>query len=178
MTTKEQERKALAQIRKIVDGLGEGSYIGTAFEGCFEIADSNIENDFGWSMQQRAESAEKKAAAWLERAAELEKANRELQKKLAEEEKRSAWCAEEMNKFKRRMIYPSLYAAITEHYKERIEICQGNMAQAAEIMVDADPRDIAFSSAVNQYKKHRAELETAKQVISELDRLCVSCDEQ
>ena len=61
MTTKEQDRKALERIRKIVAELGEGSYIGMAFEGCFEIAAENIENDFGCSMKQRAESAEKKA---------------------------------------------------------------------------------------------------------------------
>lgn len=59
MTTKDQERKALAQIRKIVEGLGEESYIGIAFEGCFEIAEENIENDFACSMKQRAEKAEK-----------------------------------------------------------------------------------------------------------------------
>ena len=63
MTTKEQERKALEQIRKIVAGLGKDSYIGTAFEGCFEIAEENIENDFGCSMKQRAESAEREATA-------------------------------------------------------------------------------------------------------------------
>lgn len=55
MTTKEQERKALAQIRKIVEGLGADSYVATAFEGCFEIAESNIENDWACSMKQRAE---------------------------------------------------------------------------------------------------------------------------
>lgn len=59
MTTKEQERKALEQIKKIVAELGEDSYIGTAFEGCFEVAEENIENDFACSMKQRAESAEK-----------------------------------------------------------------------------------------------------------------------
>ena len=63
MTTKEQERKALEQIRKIVAGLGEDSYIAMAFEGCFEIASENIENDFGCSMKDRAETAEKKLAA-------------------------------------------------------------------------------------------------------------------
>lgn len=62
MTTKEQERKALAQIRKIVEGLGADSYVATAFEGCFEIAESNIENDWACSMKQRAESAEKKVS--------------------------------------------------------------------------------------------------------------------
>lgn len=59
MTTKAQELKALEQIRKIVEGLGEDSYIGTAFEGCFEIAQQNIENDFACSMKQKVESLEK-----------------------------------------------------------------------------------------------------------------------
>lgn len=59
MTTKEQERKALEKIRKIVEELGEDSYVGTAFEGCFEIAEENIDNDFACSMKQRAEAAEK-----------------------------------------------------------------------------------------------------------------------
>lgn len=69
MTTKEQERKALEQIKKIVAGLGENSYIGTALEGCLEIASENIENDWACSMKQRAESAEKKAE---ERTATIE----------------------------------------------------------------------------------------------------------
>ena len=59
MTTKDQERKALEQIRKIVESLGDDSYIGTAFEGCFEIAEENINNDFACSMKERAEAAEK-----------------------------------------------------------------------------------------------------------------------
>jgi chromosome segregation ATPase len=46
MTSKDQERKALEQIRKIVAALGEESYIGKAFEGCLEIASDNIDNNF------------------------------------------------------------------------------------------------------------------------------------
>lgn len=59
IATKEQERKALEKIREIVDGLGENSYIGTAFEGCFEIAEENIEYDFADSMEQRLEGAKR-----------------------------------------------------------------------------------------------------------------------
>lgn len=51
MTTKEQERKALARIRKIVAELGEDSYIATAFDGTWELAESNIENDFANSTK-------------------------------------------------------------------------------------------------------------------------------
>lgn len=57
MTTKEQERKALEQIKKIIDGLGADSYISMAFDGCVEDAEMNIENDFGCSMKQRYEKA-------------------------------------------------------------------------------------------------------------------------
>lgn len=58
ISTKEQERKALEKIKTIVDGLGENSYIATAFAGCFEIAEQNIEYDFADSLQERLKIAE------------------------------------------------------------------------------------------------------------------------
>lgn len=58
MATKAQEREALEKIRKIVEGLGENSYISMAFEGCFDDAEENIENDFGLSMNGRWQDAE------------------------------------------------------------------------------------------------------------------------
>lgn len=36
MTTKDQERQAITEIRRIVEGLGENSYVGTAMEGVKE----------------------------------------------------------------------------------------------------------------------------------------------
>lgn len=55
MATKAQERAALEKIRKIVDGLGEDSYIGHAMDGVFEDAEQNIENDFWNSYRDRYE---------------------------------------------------------------------------------------------------------------------------
>lgn len=69
--SKAQERKALEQIKNIVLGLGEDSYIGTAFEGCFEIAEENIENDWACSMLDRAESAERNIEAARKKYEEL-----------------------------------------------------------------------------------------------------------
>lgn len=51
MTTKQQERDALEKVRKIVASLGENSYIGTAFDGCFDLAEQNIEYDAAFSMK-------------------------------------------------------------------------------------------------------------------------------
>lgn len=62
MTMKEQELKALEQIKNIVASLGEDSYIGTAFEGCFEIAEANINNDWACSMQQNVQARDKQIA--------------------------------------------------------------------------------------------------------------------
>lgn len=55
MPTKAEERKALAQIRAIVDALGEDSYIGIALEGCLDDAEMNIENDIQRLEQKIAE---------------------------------------------------------------------------------------------------------------------------
>lgn len=60
MATKEQERKALAKIQKIVDELGEESYIGTAFVGCWRIAEDNIENDWWCSLNDELATAQRK----------------------------------------------------------------------------------------------------------------------
>lgn len=57
--TKQQERDTLEKIRKMVEQLGPDSYLATAFEGCFDLAAENIDNDWACSMADRARSAEK-----------------------------------------------------------------------------------------------------------------------
>ena len=79
--SKEEERKALDKIKKIVDELGENSYIGAAFDGCFEIAEDNIGNDFCCSMKQRTEAAEKRESESQRKIALLEDKLKKLEKK-------------------------------------------------------------------------------------------------
>lgn len=89
MATKEQERKALEKIRNIVAELGEGSYIATAFEGCFDIAEENIDNDFACSMKSRVDALKKENAhlkdslnALHSTIDDLNKENKELKRKV------------------------------------------------------------------------------------------------
>ena len=84
MTTKAEERKALDQIRNIVAGLGEDSYVGTAFEGVFEIAEENIDNDFACSLKERYACVARQLDAERNRCESLEKINHEMNKKMAE----------------------------------------------------------------------------------------------
>ena len=60
MMTKAEELKALAKIKKILDEAGENSYIGMAFAGCVQIAESNIEYDFGENPQETIKNLERK----------------------------------------------------------------------------------------------------------------------
>jgi hypothetical protein len=85
--TKQQEREALDKIRKIVEQLGPDSYLATTFEGCFDLAAENIDNDWACSMADRARRAEKRAEEAEEKRIEAELGYNRLVDKLAEAEK-------------------------------------------------------------------------------------------
>ena len=61
IASKDQERKVLEQITKLINSLGEDSYCGCAFAGCVEMAKDNIENDFCNSWQDKCDVKDKQA---------------------------------------------------------------------------------------------------------------------
>ena len=80
MVSKKEELKALSDIKKIVETLGLDSYVGVAFEGCFEIAEQNIECDFLCSMKQRYDSANKELSECKRKLEEYQSTVVQLQK--------------------------------------------------------------------------------------------------
>lgn len=106
MMTKQQEREALERIKNILADAGADSYIGMAFAGCVEDAESNIENDWALSMAGRWQSAEQKLEAVKAEAdglraerealrAELDKYNAEVEKLRKSAEALNSWRSEE-----------------------------------------------------------------------------------
>lgn len=92
MVTKNDERKALEKIKKIVEELGDDSYIAIAFEGCFDIAEENINNDFACSMEQKYNNEHEQVARllkeisdwnddYLKQEAEIERLKKEIEAK-------------------------------------------------------------------------------------------------
>lgn len=75
MTTKDQERQAIEEIRKIVEGLGENSYVGFAMEGVLELAEENIREDTAYSMKRSAEIAQEQTDELKEEIKILKKRN-------------------------------------------------------------------------------------------------------
>lgn len=158
MTTKDQERKALEKIKKIVEDLGDESYIGFAFDGCFEIAEYNIEIDGAFSFKQRAESAERKVK---ELEAALEESNKDYEAAhdtahTIEKDKNQviSRLQHQIDRLIERSLSIDDMRDCSSMIKDRIDDHQAIMNEAAaEIVANADhPEKIEFMNAV---KKHR-----------------------
>ena len=132
IATKDQERKALEEIRKIVDNLGENSYVGAAMEGVLELAEDNIENDFVQSMKESVETAEKRA--------------HELEEEL--EEARACILPEEV----RQKFYG---IAFDKKYKAQAEAMMAaeRMAEAVECGENARPDAIRYRAMTEEVKE-------------------------
>ena len=128
MTTKEQERKTLERIKKMVEEIGGAeSYIGMAFEGCFELAERNIDEDAGYSHKQHAESISRhleQVRGELEqaRAAALEEhRRREAAEKALDEVKSKQLSPENIGDIER-LVMSHIHSLNTEQ-KAAVEEC-------------------------------------------------------
>ena len=164
--TKEQESKALEQIKKIVAGLGEDSYIAKAFEGCFDIAKDNIIYDAAFSMKERLESAEAHEDLLQEKIKKLET-------KVANLEDELGAARADAEEFRKKAMPEELRGALKAHLMNAIEEKEQHMMSLADIMADlaGSPTDIAFQHAANAYKLERAKSEHYKKMIKKLDEL-------
>lgn len=164
MTTKEQERKALARIKKIIEELGgKDSYIGMAFDGCFEIAEQNIDNDWGCSMKQEAESAESNVQ-------HLKNTVKELTDKLETTKSEVKRLTSELEKLQKFQLAYSDHLKCRDIVKAEVDNCENEaVSRAKDIVKFADlPNSNEFVKAVNE---HRAFISKAKQLNELLRRL-------
>ena len=142
MTSKEEERKALEQIKKIVSTLGPDSYIATAFEGCFDIAESNIDNDFACSMKQ-----------WADR---LEGQNKELTKTVAEQKAE----IEQLNGTNQslRQDQDTVSELLVKERKQNAEEINRLNGIIAECRKDSDDKEYQIQDMANQILKLKAQV--------------------
>lgn len=104
MSTKEQEMEALQKIKEILSGIDPDGYVATALDGCLEIAEDNIGNDFLCSMKQRADSATDEADAYRELSEKYKKEcitckaeNEQLELRIAEDRKNYTSILQKLN---------------------------------------------------------------------------------
>ena len=81
MATKKEEREALQKIIKIIESLGEDSYLSFAFDGALEDAERNIDEDAAYSYKSRYESLINRYESVVKENCKLSEENRELRNK-------------------------------------------------------------------------------------------------
>ena len=164
IATKQQERDTLAAIRKMVEELGPQSYLATAFEGCFEDAESNIENDFGDSMKARLDLAKGRLKELTRTTTEkisqiseqFEESKRDLEaaRKISDEKDAEIAALRE-----RTLSLNDLTDAITIITEKR-QVLDAEVKNATERLVEAaeEPESAAFRNAVKDHRAAKASL--------------------
>ena len=162
--TKQQERDTLAAIRKMVEELGPQSYLATAFQGCFEDAEQNIENDFGDSMKGRAESAERKAESLESQVKELQE---KLRQEIAERQRARDEAQEFIKKLEAMVLSPDDLEDLRQLASDRAtEADELAGKAAAEIVKYADdPTGKEFQNAVKQHRDHARTAEYCRNLL-------------
>ena len=78
-TTKADERAALELIRGILAELDPAGYVNTAFEGCCDMAECNIDNDFACSWKGNCLAADEELGRLINENKNLRIDNKSLQ---------------------------------------------------------------------------------------------------
>lgn len=165
MSTKDEERKALEKIRKIVKDLGENSYVGTALDGALDLADQNIEYDAAFSARYYEEAlteTENKLKVAEKRAAELDEMLA-TQRKIFDTE---------LDELHERLLSSYENSMLTKLLTEKTSNLQLEVNNAAARIVEAanDPTSAAFKNAVSDHRTAQQELDSYTNVLKSIVR--------
>ena len=176
MTTKQQERDILAQIAALIESAGPDSYIGMAFEGCVEMAESNIENDFGNSMKQ----AVKAAAANLKEAQETcdnlreaaEAIKQNFTRQLEKQDAKIKQLEEDLKAAKQKQLPADLYRDLWLTISQQEQDAADSMMQIASTLADLAgcPNDIAVKHGLNAMQAAKAKRDNAAALLERLEK--------
>lgn len=164
--TKQQERDALAAIRQMVEELGPQSYLATAFAGCFEDAESNIENDFGDSMKARWQSAVEE----VERLnAKLKQAEQGIEELIQKDDERKA----ALEKMAARQVMDTDLVHLIRLAEEDLAAAEQRRDAAAQDIVTYadDPASEQFRQAVATHRNAGSSVEAKKERLARLNSI-------
>ena len=166
IATKQQERDTLAAIRKMVEELGPQSYLATAFDGCFEDAENNIENDFADSMKTRWLHADAQLNAAKGTIEELEAHERSMKETIDRlQQQRDAAEA-------RQVTETDLVHLIRLAEEDLTEAEQRRDAAAQDIVTYADnPASEEFRQAVATHRNATSSVEAKKERLGRLNSI-------
>ena len=174
MTTKDQERQAIEEIRKIVEGLGENSYVGFAMEGVLELAEENIREDTAYSMKRSAEIAQEQTDELKEEIKTLKKRNETIHRAEIENKDAANRLSLENERLRKEIkenqipeeLMHECYCMAYDKEAESI----GKMERAADQMTEATIAGEEAHGFAEEYKKQKENRNRYRKVMEMLDQ--------
>lgn len=176
--TKEQERETMEKIKAMVAELGPQSYLKTAFEGVFEIAEMNIDEDAAYSFPGRVSLLEEQLKEMGSKYNAARSDAEVLNSQLDHVREQIAAAQEQIATLKRGHLPEELRRDLWVMTTTEAEASRARMAEAAEKMaVGADnPACVLFKDSVALYRAEKARAEAMEQRAAELDALEVKTE--
>ena len=176
--TKEQERETMEKIKAMVAELGPQSYLKTAFEGVFEIAEMNIDEDAAYSFPGRVSLLEEQLKEMGSKYNAARSDVEVLNSQLDHVREQLAAAQEQIATLKRGHLPEELRRDLWVMTTTEAEASRARMAEAAEKMaVGADnPACVLFKDSVALYRAEKARAEAMEQRAAELDALEVKTE--
>ena len=164
--TKAQERETLEKIKAMVAELGPQSYLKTAFEGVFEVAEMNIDEDAAYSFPGRVSLLEEQLK---EMGSKYNAARSDVEVLRSQLDH----AQEQADALKKQQLPVWLHSAVYGLASEELATSKARMEQAAETMAyyAEAPQDIAFAEAVKGYRAAKERREVCEQIVKGLEAL-------
>ena len=164
--TKEQERETMEKIKAMVAELGPQSYLKTAFEGVFEIAEMNIDEDAAYSFPGRVSLLEEQLK---EMGSKYNAARSDVEVLRSQLDH----AQEQADALKKQQLPVWLHSAVYGLASEELATSKARMEQAAETMAyyAEAPQDIAFAEAVKSYRAAKERRGVCEQIVKGLEAL-------
>ena len=164
--TKEQERETMEKIKAMVAELGPQSYLKTAFEGVFEVAEMNIDEDAAYSFPGRVNILEEQLR---EMGSKYNAARSDVEVLRSQLDH----AQEQADALKKQQFPVWLHSAVYGLASEELATSKARMEQAAETMAyyAEAPQDIAFAEAVKGYRAAKERREVCEQIVKGLEAL-------
>ena len=176
--TKEQERETMEKIKAMVAELGPQSYLKTAFEGVYEVAEMNIDEDAAYSFPGRVSLLEEQLKEMGSKYNAARSDVEVLNSQLDHVREQLAAAQEQIATLKRGRLPEELRRDLWVMTTTEAEASRARMAEAAEKMaVGADnPACVLFKDSVALYRAEKARAEAMEQRAAELDALEVKTE--
>ena len=164
--TKEQERETLEKIKAMVAELGPQSYLKTVFEGVYEVAERNIDEDAAYSFPGRVNILEEQLR---EMGSKYNVARSDVEVLRSQLDH----AQEQADALKKQQLPVWLHSAVYGLASEELATSKARMEQAAETMAyyAEAPQDIAFAEAVKGYRAAKERREVCEQIVKGLEAL-------